>query len=126
MAEAPAVSQHAKPRVVVEPKGERDVRVLPVLFDMAEERWRTPDFEEVDFEDFPLQGPGWADRSVFEHASLCRVLDYMASYDQLNLPALASAEALMIEVARRLLHTRLRRRSWGSGSLLTEASSTLH
>ncbi|CAE7559605.1 ppt1 [Symbiodinium natans] len=41
---------------------ERDVRVLPVLFDSAEERWRTvaeavPESEEVDYEDFPLAGP---------------------------------------------------------------------
>ena len=137
--EAPGVSQEVLPKTTAEPGGERDIRVLPVLFDTAEERWRTlsealPDFEEVEFEDFPLQGPrtmyrdarqlrrlgmsfvqhheSWlkksgvrvADRSVFEHASLCRVLDYMTSYDQLNLPALASAEALnrrrsLIEIA---------------------------
>ena len=43
----------------------KDVRVLPVLFDTAEERWRTiakiaeavVDHEEIDFEDFPRQGP---------------------------------------------------------------------
>ena len=108
---------------------EQDVRILPVLFDTAEERWRTileavPDFLEVDFDDFPLQGPrtilhdarqlrrlgldfvqhheGWvkksgvrhSDRSVHEHASICRALNYMMCYDQLNLGGLASAEAL--------------------------------
>ena len=41
---------------------ERDVRILPVIFDSAEERWRTvaeavPEYEEIDFDDFPLQGP---------------------------------------------------------------------
>lgn len=118
---------------------QRDIRVLPVLFDEAEERWRTlaealPSYEEVEFDDFPLQGPrtlyrdarqlrrqgmdfqqhheSWlkksgvrsTDRSVYEHSTLCRVLQLMASYDQLNLAALASAEALnrrraLIEVA---------------------------
>ena len=44
------------------------------------------------------------DRSVHEHSSICRVLDYMSSYDQLNIPSLACAEALnrrraLIEVA---------------------------
>ena len=108
---------------------ERDVRILPVLFDSADERWRTlqecvPDLEEIDFEDFPLQGPrtichdvrqlrrlgmdfvqhheSWlkksgvrsSDRSVYEHASLCRALNYMMCYDQLNIGALASSEAL--------------------------------
>ena len=108
---------------------EKDVRVLSVLFDTAEERWRTvteavPEFEEVDYDDFPLQGPrtishdsrqlrrlgmdfvqhheSWikksgvrsSDRSVHEHSSICRVLNMMMCYDQLNLPALASAEAL--------------------------------
>ena len=118
---------------------DRDLRTLPVLFDVAEERWRTlaeavPEYEEVDFDDWPLQGPrsvfrdvrqlrrqgmdfvqhheSWlkksgvrsGDRSVYEHACICRVLNYMASYDQLNLPSLASAEALnrrraLIEIA---------------------------
>ncbi|CAE7272241.1 unnamed protein product [Symbiodinium sp. CCMP2592] len=118
---------------------ERDLRILPVLFDSAEERWRTlseavPLYEEVDFDDFPLQGPrtmhrdvrqlrrmgmdfvqhheSWiktsgvraTDRSVHEHASICRVLNFMASYDQLNIVSLASAETLnrgraLIEVA---------------------------
>lgn len=108
---------------------DRDVRILPVIFDSANERWRTvsesvPEYEEIDFEDFPLTGPrtlahdcrqlrrlgldfsqhheSWlkksgvrsTDRSVHEHASICRVLSYMMSYDQLNLPSLASAEAL--------------------------------
>lgn len=108
---------------------ERDVRVLPVLFDAADERWRTileatPDLEEIDYDDFPLRGPrtvyhdirqlrrlgmdfvqhheSWlkksgvrtTDRSVHEHSSICRVLNYMLCYDQLNLGALASAEAL--------------------------------
>ena len=107
----------------------KDVRVLPVLFDAGDERWRTlqeamGELEEVEFEDFPLQGPrtmfrdlrqlrrsrldfllhheAWlkksgvrtTDRSVHEHASICRALNWMLSYDQLNLPALASAEAL--------------------------------
>ena len=35
-----------------------------------------------------------SDRSVHEHASICRVLNYMMCYDQLNLGGLASAEAL--------------------------------
>lgn len=108
---------------------EKDIRVLPVLFDSAEERWRTlaeaaPDLEEADYDDFPLNGPrtlyhdirqlrrqgmdfvqhheSWvkksgvrnSDRSVFEHSSVCRVLNLMLCYDQLNVPALASAEAL--------------------------------
>ena len=108
---------------------EKDVRILSVLFDTAEERWRTvaeavPEFEEIDYDDFPLQGPrtishdsrqlrrlgmdfvqhheSWmkksgvrsSDRSVHEHSSICRVLNMMMCYDQLNLPALASAEAL--------------------------------
>lgn len=116
-----------------------DLRVLPVLFDAAEERWRTlseaiPEYEEIEFDDFPLSGPrtvyrdvrqlrrqgmdfiqhheSWlkksgvrsSDRSVYEHGCLCRALNFMASYDQLNLPSLASAEALnrrrtLIEVA---------------------------
>ena len=108
---------------------ERDLRILPVVFDAAEERYRTiqeciPEYEEVDFDDFPLAGPrtmfhdsrqlrrmgldfimhheAWlkksgvrsTDRSVHEHSSLCRVLHLMMTYDQLNLPSLASAEAL--------------------------------
>lgn len=117
----------------------RDLRILPVMLDAAEERWRLlseaiPEYEEVDFDDFPLQGPrtvyrdvrqlrrqgmdfvqhheSWlkksgvraSDRSVYEHACICRTLNYMASYDQLNLPSLASAESLnrrrtLIEVA---------------------------
>ena len=91
---------------------ERDLRVLPVQYDTAEERWRTlaeaiPEYEEIDFDDFPLQGPrtvfrdtrqlrrqgmdfvqhheSWlkksgvriSDRSVHEHASLCRALNFM-------------------------------------------------
>ena len=40
----------------------RDVRVLPVLFDSAEERWRTiaealPESDEIEYDDFPLTGP---------------------------------------------------------------------
>ena len=117
----------------------RDLRVLPILFDVAEERHRSldeavPEYEEVEFDDFPLTGPrtmyrdvrqlrrlgmdfvqhheSWlkksgvksSDRSVYEHSSICRVLNYMASYDQLNIPSLACAEALnrrraLIEVA---------------------------
>ena len=117
-----------KPAVGPDPD-EKDVRVLSVLFDTAEERWRTvheavPDFEEIDYDDFPLQGPrtiahdtrqlrrlgfdfvqhheSWvkksgvrvSDRSVHEHSAICRCLNYMMCYDQLNLCALASAEAL--------------------------------
>ena len=116
------------PAPISEPP-EKDVRVLAVLFDSADERWRTiqeaaPDLEEIDYDDFPLQGPrtifhdirqlrrqgldfvqhheSWikksgvrsTDRSVHEHASLCRALNLMLCYDQLNLPGLASAEAL--------------------------------
>ena len=110
-------------------KEERDLRILPILFDSSEERYRTvaeavPEYEEVEFDDYPLQGPrtlyhdsrqlrrmgldflmhheGWikksgvriSDRSVHEHGSICRALHYMMTYDQLNLPSLASAEAL--------------------------------
>lgn len=106
-----------------------DLRVLPVLYDGAEERWRTlaeavPEYEEIDFDDFPMSGPrtllrdvkqlrrqsmdfmmhheSWvkksgvrsSDRSVYEHMSLCRALHFMVSYDQLNVVSLASAEAL--------------------------------
>lgn len=102
---------------------ERDVRVLPVLFDSADERWRTipeaaTELEEIDYDDFPLQGPrtlchdvrqlrrlgfdfvqhheSWmkksgvrqADRSVYEHSAVCRVLNLMVCYDQLNVGAL--------------------------------------
>lgn len=117
----------------------RDLRILPVMFDAGEERWRNladaiGEYEEVDFDDFPLQGPrtvyrdvrqlrrqgmdfiqhheSWlkksgvrsSDRSVYEHACICRTLNYMASYDQLNIPSLASAESLnrrraLIEIA---------------------------
>ena len=94
-----------------------------------------PDYDEIEYEDFPLQGPrtmfrdlrqprrlgmsfiqhhkSWlrksglrsTDRSIYEHSTLCPWLDFMASYHQLNLPALASAEALnrrraLIEIAR--------------------------
>ena len=118
---------------------EKDVRVLAVMYDTADERWRTlaeamPEVEEIDFDDFPLAGPrtihrdmkqlrrlgfdwvqhheSWTrksgvrptDRSVHEHSSICRALNYMLCYDQLNLAALASAEALnrrrsLIEIA---------------------------
>ena len=116
--------------VAVDPEPpEKDIRVLSVLFDSAEERWRTlaeaaPDLEEADYDDFPLNGPrtlyhdirqlrrlgmdfvqhheSWVkksgvrntDRSVYEHASVCRVLNLMLCYDQLNVTSLASAEAL--------------------------------
>ncbi|CAK9091403.1 Protease PrsW (Protease responsible for activating sigma-W) [Durusdinium trenchii] len=115
--------------VNVEPPAERDLRILPVIFDSAEERWRTvseavPEFEDVEFDDYPLQGPrtvshdtrqlrrlgldfvqhheSWlkksgvrpTDRSVHEHSSVCRALNLMMCYDQLNLPAIAAAEAL--------------------------------
>lgn len=54
------VIQSLKP--VKEDKEERDCRILPIIFDTADERYRTvteavADYEEVDFEDFPLQGP---------------------------------------------------------------------
>ena len=137
--DAPDLSRAVRVPRAEEKTEERDLRVLPVIFDSAEERWRTlheavPEYEEVDFEDFPLQGPrtlfrdarqlrrlgfdwlqhheSWikksgvrlTDRSVHEHSSICRVLNLMTSYDQLNTPSLASAEALnrrrtLIEVA---------------------------
>ena len=103
---------------IVDPP-ERDVRIMPVMFDTANERWRTiheasPDIEEVEYDDFPLQGPrtichdirqlrrlgmdfvqhheSWlrksgvrnSDRSVYEHSSICRALNFMLCYDQLN------------------------------------------
>ena len=128
--EAPALGASLKLRSEGEAEERpKDVRVLQVLFDSAEERWRTlaealVEHEEVDFEDFPLQGPrtllrdtrqlrrmgmdfvqhheSWirksgvrsSDRSVHEHASLCRALNYLACYDQLNIPSLAGAECL--------------------------------
>ena len=132
------VSEALAPKPEAEQESQ-DLRILPILFDAAEERWRTlaealPLYEEVDSDDFPLQGPrtvyrdvrqlrrqgmSWVqhheswlkksgvrvtDRSVHEHSSICRVLDYMSSYDQLNIPSLACAEALnrrraLIEVA---------------------------
>lgn len=82
------------------------------------------EIEEIDFDDFPLQGPrtvahdvrqlrrlgldfnqrheSWlkksgvrsSDRSVHEHGTLCRALPCMLCYDQLNIAALASAEAI--------------------------------
>ena len=137
--EAPDVSRVAKGATSGEAAEERDLRVLPIIFDSADERWRTlseavPEYEELDFEDFPLQGPrtvyhdvrqlrrqgldwiqhheSWlkksgvrlTDRSVHEHSAICRVLNLMTSYDQLNLPSLASSEALnrrrtLIEIA---------------------------
>ena len=136
---APEVSAALRAKTIEAQAGDKDVRVLPVMFDASDERWRTlteafPEYEEVDYEDFPLSGPrtlyrdvrqlrrlgfdfvqhheSWvrksgvrsSDRSVHEHSSICRALNYMASYDQLNIPALASAEALnrrraLIEVA---------------------------
>ena len=114
----------------------RDVRALHVLFDAAEEQWRTlgealPEHEAVDFEDFPpLQQPrawlrdmrqlrrmgmdfvqhheSWlkksgvcpSDRSVSEHSSLCRALNYLACYDQLSLPALATCRRGSFEPAK--------------------------
>ena len=137
--QAPDVSRLARGSGKAQGSEEKDVRVLSVMFDTADERWRSlqeavPDYLEVDFDDFPLQGPrtvfrdarqlrrlgfdwlqhheSWlkksgvrlTDRSVHEHSALCRVLNLMTSYDQLNLPSLASAEALnrrrtLIEVA---------------------------
>ena len=109
-------------RAAVDPEPpERDIRVLPVLRTLAE---AAPDLEEADYDDFPLNGPrtlyhdirqlrgqgmdfvqhheSWvkksgvrnSDRSVFEHSSVCRVLNLLLCYDQLNVSALASAEAL--------------------------------
>ena len=110
--EAGAVSELLKAGSGTVSAEDKDVRVLPVLFDTAEERWRTvaeavADHEEIDFTDFPLQGPrticrdarqlrrlgldfvqhheAWCrksgvrsgDRSVHEHASLCRALNLM-------------------------------------------------
>lgn len=62
--------------------------------------------------DFMMHHESWlknsgvrsTDRSVYEHACICRVLHYMVSYDQLNVVSLASAEALnrrraLIEIA---------------------------
>lgn len=127
--EVASVQRGLQVGAAVETREERDVRILPVTFDTAEERWRTvseavPDFEEVDFDDFPLQGPrtishdtrqlrrlgldfvqhheSWlkksgvraSDRSVHEHSSVCRALNLMMCYDQLNMPAIAAAEAL--------------------------------
>ena len=129
----------AKQGVTAAGAGERDVRTLPVMFDIAEERWRTiaeslPELEEVDFADWPLQGPrtmfrdlrqlrrlgtdfvqhheGWVrksgvrsnDRSVHEHLAICRALNFLVSYDQLNVANIAGAEALnrrrtLIEIA---------------------------
>ena len=123
------VQRAALAGVNVEPPAERDLRILPVIFDSAGERWRTvseavPEFEDVEFDDYPLQGPrtvshdtrqlrrlgldfvqhheSWlkksgvrpTDRSVHEHSSVCRALNLMMCYDQLNLPAIAAAEAL--------------------------------
>lgn len=123
------LAEHSAPVPSGGADAERDLRVLPILFDSAEERFRTvaeavPEYDEVEFDDFPLQGPrtifhdckqlrrsgqdflmhheGWlkksgvriSDRSVHEHACICRVLHYMMTYDQLNLPALSCAEAL--------------------------------
>ena len=127
--EAGAVSELLKAGSGTLSAEDKDVRVLPVLFDTAEERWRTVaeavvDHDEIDVTDFPLQGPrticrdarqlrrlgldfvqhheAWCrksgvrsgDRSVHEHASLCRALNLMMCYDQLNVGALASAESL--------------------------------
>ncbi|CAE7261188.1 NHX3 [Symbiodinium sp. CCMP2592] len=55
-ADAPAIGVVRRP--AADERAERDIRVLPVLFDAAEERWRSleealAEFEEVDFEDFP-------------------------------------------------------------------------
>ena len=55
------VQRAALAGVNVEPPAERDLRILPVIFDSAEERWRTvseavPEFEDVEFDDYPLQG----------------------------------------------------------------------
>ena len=108
--------------------GERDVRVLDVIYDSADERWRTieelvPEVHEEPFDDWPIEGPrtinyslkqlrrqgeSWldaherwvrrsgissSDRAIHEHQALCRVLHLLCSYDQLNLPNLAGAEA---------------------------------
>ncbi|CAE7434980.1 unnamed protein product [Symbiodinium sp. KB8] len=86
----------AKQGVTAASVGERDVRTLPVMFDIAEERWRTiaeslPELEEVDFADWPLQGP----RTMFRDLrQLRRALNFLVSYDQLNVANIAGAEAL--------------------------------
>ncbi|CAE8590745.1 unnamed protein product [Polarella glacialis] len=83
-----------------------------------------PLYYEEDFEDYPLGGPrtmahtvrqlkrmsmsflqqheAWvrksgirsADRAVREHMALCRALHLLATYDQVNMPNIAGAEAL--------------------------------
>ena len=56
-----------------EPKApERDMRVLPVMYDAADERWRTlveamPEMEKIDFDDFPE----WATYHLPGHESSC-------------------------------------------------------
>ena len=64
------------------------------------------------------------DRSVHEHSSVCRALNLMMCYDQLNLPAIAAAEALnrrrtLIEHAHQgrpdAPSMREQKTSWGSG-----------
>ena len=124
-----ALADLAKQSTSAAPAAERDVRILPVLFDVADERWRTitealPELDEADFADWPLQGPrtlfrdlrqlrrlgtdfvqhheGWVrksgirptDRSVHEHLAICRALNLLVSYDQLNIVNIAGAEAL--------------------------------
>ena len=138
---ARSVSSEGAPHLsdLVRGAPEKDVRVLPVMYDTADERWRTlaeamPEIAEIDFDDFPLAGPrtlyrgmkqlrrlgfdwvqhheSWTrksgvrptDRSVHEHSSICRALNFMLCYDQLHLPALASAESFnrrrsLIEIA---------------------------
>ena len=83
-----------------------------------------PDMEEIEYDDFPLAGPrtimrdmrqlrrlsmdfiqhheSWlkksgvrhSDRSVHEHAAICRSLNYLVCYDQLNAGGLACAESM--------------------------------
>ena len=52
--------------------------------------------------DFVQHHEGWVrksgvrqtDRSVHEHLAICRALNFLVSYDQLNVPNIAGAEAL--------------------------------
>eukprot|EP00974_Lingulodinium_polyedra_P113101 10947431-Lingulodinium_polyedra.AAC.1 len=115
------------PPVAEAEEAENDVRVLPVLYDKSEERWRSlatayDEGVEVDFLDWPLQGPRsaayimkvlkrdqlnfltqsdeWArksgvpagSRSVHEHKVLSRALHLLVTYDQVNIMNLAGAE----------------------------------
>ena len=136
--EAPDVSRLTKGVSGGEAAEERDLRVLPIIFDSADEQWRTLseavlEYEELDFEDFPLQGPrtiyhdvrqlrrqgldwlqhheSWlkksgvrlTDRSVHEHSAICRVLNLMTSYDQLHLAHQGRPEAPSYEGSEEIM-----------------------